>query len=86
MGDMIVVVTGVRQGEAGKSLVDGFARESTMIDGVEDASWSLQIGWNWTMAKINLEIMQAAIASLELRGFTVAADDNKILLGGAGGL
>ncbi len=86
MGDMIVIVTGVRQGLVGKSLLDGFARESTMADGVEDASWSLQIGWNWTMAKINLEIMQAAIASLALLGFTVGVDDNKILLAGAGGL
>jgi hypothetical protein len=87
MPDMIVFVDNIRQSQI-EGLVNilGRARASTMTQADEDVGWEVNLGWNWTTAKINLEIMQEAIAALGLFGFAVGANDNKILMGCSGGL
>lgn len=87
MPDMIVFVDNIRQSQQANLVnIQGRARVSAMTQADEPANWSMDVGWNWTNAKINLEIMQAAINALGVRGFTVGANDNKILISCAGGL
>jgi hypothetical protein len=84
---MAVIVDSMKASQpVGLVNVQGQARASTMGESDQNVDWELDVSWNWTTAKINLEIMQAAITALELAGFPVSADDNKILLGGSGGL
>ena len=87
MSDLVVHVVSVASTLSnGRILTYGLARTSDMDEGDQSIDWSTFLNWNWTSAKMNLEIMQAAITAVTAAGHVVGVNDNRKLFGGAGGL